>query len=60
MTQEEEPSRTILGDACKGFNELSRFVMLWTVRHRWSAGARFLFNCYRHCTQLLLRHPGEL
>ena len=33
--------------------------MLWTVRHRWPAGARFAFNCYRHWAQLLIRHPGE-
>ena len=32
---------------------------LWNVRHRWPAGARFAFNCYRHWAQLLLRHPGE-
>ena len=33
--------------------------MLWTVRHRWPAGARFAFNCYRHWEQLLLHQPGE-
>ena len=33
--------------------------MLWTVRHRWPAGARFAFNCYKHWAQLLLRQPGE-
>ena len=34
--------------------------MLWTVRHHWSAGARFAFNCYRHWAQLLLSHTGYL
>ena len=33
--------------------------MLWTVRHRWPAGERFAFNCYRHWAQLLLCQPGE-
>ena len=33
--------------------------MLWTVRHRWPAGARFAFNCYRHAAQLILRKPGR-
>ena len=59
LTQDVEPSGTTLADARNGFNELSRLVMLWTVRHRWPAGARFAFNCYRHWAQLLLRQPGE-
>ena len=33
--------------------------MLWTVRHRWPAGARFAFNCYRHAAQLVLPKPGQ-
>ena len=33
--------------------------MLWTVWHRWLAGARFAFNFYRHWAQLLLRRLGE-
>ena len=44
LTQEAEPSGTTLVDACNGFNELSRLVMLWTVQHCWLAGARFAFN----------------
>ena len=45
LTQEAEPSGTMLVDACNGFNELSRLAMLCTVQHRWPAGARFAFNC---------------
>ena len=59
LTQEAEPSGTTLVDARNGFNELSRLPMMWTVRHRWPAGARFALNCYRHLAQLLLRQPME-
>ena len=59
LTQDAEPSGTTLVDARNGFNKLSRLAMLWTVRHRWPAGVRFAFNCYRHWAQLLLRQPGE-
>ena len=34
-------------------------AILWTVRHLWLVGARFVFNFYRHWVQLILRHPGE-
>ena len=33
--------------------------MLWTVRHRWPARARFAFNCYKYWAQLLLCQTGE-
>ena len=59
LTQDAEPSRITLADACNGFNKLIRLTMLWTVRHRCPAGARFVFNCYRCWEQLLLRQPGE-
>ena len=59
LTQEAEPSGTMLVDACTSFIELIRLAMLWNVQHRWPVGARFYFNCYRHWAQLLLRHPGE-
>ena len=58
LTQDAEPSGNTLVDARTGFNELSRLAMLWTVRHRWPAGARFAFNCYRHWAQLLLHQQG--
>ena len=44
LTQEAEPSGNTLVDSRNGFNELSRLAILWTVQHRWPAGARFLFN----------------
>ena len=59
LTQEADPSRTMLVDSCNGFNKLSRLAMLWTVRHCWPAGSRFAFNCYTHWSQLLLSQPGE-
>ena len=58
LTQDAEPSGPILAGAHKGFNKLSHLEILWTVRHRWPAGARFAFNCYRRWAQLLFRHPG--
>eukprot|EP00957_Ditylum_brightwellii_P165584 12605519-Ditylum_brightwellii.AAC.1 len=48
------PGGTTLVDARNGFNELSRFAMLWKVRHRWPTGARFIFNCYRHWALLVV------
>ena len=59
FTQDSEPSGTTLIDVRNGFNHMSRLAILWTVRHRWPAGARFAFNCYRHWAQLLLRQPGK-
>ena len=59
LTQKAEPSGTTLVDARNGFNKLCRLAMLWTAQHRWKAGARFVFNCYRHWAQLLLRQTGE-
>ncbi len=47
-----------LVDARNGFNELSRYAMLWTARHRWPKGTRFAFNCYRHYARCLVRYPG--
>ena len=48
LTQEAESSGTTLIDARNGFNKLSRLDMLRTVQHRWTAVARFAFNCYWH------------
>ena len=46
--REVEPVITTLMDAWSCFNKLIRLAMLWTVHHRWPAGARFAFNCFRH------------
>eukprot|EP00957_Ditylum_brightwellii_P157649 11999074-Ditylum_brightwellii.AAC.1 len=65
--EEEEPARLVLGngpggttlvDARNGFNKLSRLAMLWTVRHWWQQGTRFLFNWYQHWALLIIRQPG--
>jgi hypothetical protein len=57
--EEEDPHLVLLVDAPNGFNELGRKAALWTVRHKWVAGARFAFNCYRHSATLILRRPGR-
>jgi hypothetical protein len=55
---EDGPEGLTLVDARNGFNELSRYAMLWTARHRWPKGARFSFNCYKHYARCLVRNPG--
>jgi hypothetical protein len=45
----------LLVDAKNAFNELNRTTMLWVVRHEWLLGARFVFNCYRHHTIMVIR-----
>ena len=52
------PEGLTLVDAKNGFNEMSRYSMLWTVRHIWPKGARFAFNCYRYSVQLIVRTTG--
>ncbi len=56
---ENDPEAVLLIDARNAFNELSRFSMLWTVRHLWPAGARFVFNCYRHASTLFVRRDFD-
>jgi hypothetical protein len=58
-SEEEDPAAALLVDATNGFNELGRRAMLHSVRHRWAAGARFAFNCYRHSAILILRRKGR-
>ncbi len=53
------PEGLTLVDARNGFNELSRYSMLWTARHRWPKGTRFAFNCYRHYARCINRNPGD-
>lgn len=37
----------LLFDADNGFNAFSCIWMLWTICHKWPAGARFTFTCYK-------------
>ena len=34
-------------------------LMLWTVRHVWPSGARFVFNCYKQWATLIVRDPAS-
>ena len=52
--KEEEEMGFLLIDARNAFNEGNRTKMLWTIRHLWSMGARFTYNCYRNHSQLYL------
>ena len=40
LTQKAEPSRTMLIDACNGFNKTSLLAMLWNAWHLWPARVR--------------------
>ena len=51
---------TLLIDARNAFNEINRYLMLWTAHHRWNRGSRFAFNRYRHHNIVYVRsHPGH-
>ena len=52
---QEEEWGFLLVDASNAFNEVNRRHMLWVVRHEWPAGSQFVFNCYRHWAQLVVR-----
>ena len=49
----------LLIDAANSFNKLSRYGILWTVRHRYTKLSSILFNCYHHEIILVCRQPGE-
>ncbi|KAL7474118.1 hypothetical protein ACHAW6_000112, partial [Cyclotella cf. meneghiniana] len=56
----EDPTVLLLADADNSFNNLSRYSMLWEIRHQWLAGSRFAFNLYRHeCRLILHGTPGS-
>ena len=55
-----ETITTTLLDASNGFNELSRYHMLYTIKHLWPKASRFKFNCYKHFFQLIIRNPNKL
>jgi len=50
----------LLVDAKNAFNEGSRILTLWTIRHEWPSGSRYVFNCYRHFAILVLRTGSNL
>jgi hypothetical protein len=53
-------SGSALIDACNGFNELNRYLMLWNVAHRWNQVSWFAFNQYWHWVRCLVwSKPGE-
>ncbi len=54
----EENWGFLLVDARNAFNKLNRTVMLWTIRHEWTAGARFALNCYQHHLTLVIRNKS--
>ena len=49
----------LLIDARNAFNEDNRTAMLWAVRHEWTGGAQFTFNCYRHWATLVVRDTAD-
>jgi hypothetical protein len=50
---------TALFDAKNGFNEVNRYLMLWTAAHCWTKASRFAFNRYRHQNIVFVRdRPG--
>ena len=58
VKEQSEKEVLLLVDAANGFNNLSRYAMLWTVRHRCRKLNTFAFNCYRHEVRLVCRQPG--
>ena len=49
----------LLLDTKKALNEINGIGMLWTVRHLWPSGARFIIKCYCHWSLLVLRVKNE-
>ena len=46
----------LLVDSKNALNKINKIGILWTVRLLWLSGARFVFNCYYHCSLLVLRN----
>ena len=53
--EDDEEWGFLLVDAKNAFNEGNRIAFLWTIRHLWPSGARFVFNCYKHWSLLIMR-----
>jgi hypothetical protein len=52
---------TALFDAKNGFNEVNRYLMLWTAAHCWTKASQFSFNPYRHQNIVYVcDRPGKL
>ena len=48
-----------LVDADNAFQRINRYLMLWSVFHRWNVGSRFAFNRYRHHNLIFVQDvPG--
>ena len=41
------------------YNEIHCIGMLWTIRHLWPSGARFVFNCYCHYSLLIFWNANK-
>ena len=44
----------LLIDASNAFNSLNRKAALWNARHLWPYGCRFIFNCYKAWSTLVV------
>ena len=51
----DNPHAALLIDAENGFNMMARIPMLWTVRHLWARGHKFVANCYQNAARLVVR-----
>jgi hypothetical protein len=53
--QSEEEWGFLLIDVHNAFNEGNQMTMLWVIQHEWPAGARFMFNNYKHWATLMIQ-----
>ena len=56
---QEEDWGFLLIDARNAFNEENRKAMLWAIRHKWTSGAQFTYNCYHHWATLVVRNTED-
>ena len=56
---QEEDWGFLLIDARNALNEDNHIEMLWNVRHKWTSGAQFTFNCYLHWDTLVVRDTED-
>ena len=55
QNSQEEDWGFLLIDARNAFNEENWTEIIWAVQHKWTSGAQFPFNCYRHWSTLVVR-----